>query len=128
MKFEISDNRSIRKVRFTSKEAEYFTVEICGDISGSIRVYSYCPHGDTIHSVFKKLGSMLEPWDGELNWVSLEGEFSLKFSCDSLGHVFLSVEIDNDNEEFTINCVLNVDLGQLKEISKNANNFFKEIT
>lgn len=124
MNFEISDTSSSRKLRFSHRRPDYFNVEICGDISGSIKVYSYCPHSDTIDSLFNKLGCIQSPWKGELSWASLEGEFSLKFTCSSVGHVSLVVELASFNDEFTIRCGLNVELGQLQDISKNAHIFF----
>ncbi len=125
MNFEIFDNKSSRKIRFSMKEKDYFFFEILGDIAGSIRVYSYSPHSDAIESVFEKLGKLQNPWGGDISWVSLEGEFYINFTCDSVGHVLLSVEINNRNEQFKINCGLNLDFGQLQEISRKASGFFE---
>ncbi len=125
MTFIIRDARIDRSLSFTDLETDYFTVHLGGDITTTLRVYSYSPHSEPFSALFEKLGQQTRAWDGELSWTSLEGEFSLKASCDTVGHVFLAIEMVNHTTDFQIQCQLHTDFGQLPLIGEMAAEFFR---
>ncbi|MCJ8314000.1 MAG: hypothetical protein HRU38_18460 [Saccharospirillaceae bacterium] len=127
MNFTIKDRQSIRSVIFKSISENYFNVEVSGDIFGTIKVYSYMPNTNTIANFFKKFEIIENPWDGEISWLSLEGEFSIVCTCNPSGHVYFKIVLDNDDSDFIITFCIGVDLGELKTISSQANNFFRTV-
>ena len=125
MKFEILDVCSNRKLVFSEIETDYFTVSVAGDINASLRVYSYCPHRETLSQTFEKLGAYKAPWSGELEWISLEGEFSICFTCNSLGQVIMKAELSNRNTDFELNCCISLEFGKLESIALKAKGYLK---
>ncbi|MEW5249325.1 DUF6228 family protein [Microbulbifer sp. 2201CG32-9] len=123
----IKSTRSGRELAFTKYDGENFSIELKGGISATIRVYGYAPHSHDLSHWFSELGKQIHPWDGELVWESLEGEFKIKAICDFQGHVYFQVSLrppPGTFEESFISVGLQSELGQLGNIASEARRFF----
>jgi len=128
-KFSIQSTHTDRQLIFSAHDGEYFRVEIQGGIRASIRVYNYAPHAQELARWFDGLGKYKAPWDGEVEWHSLEGELRILASCDNLGHVRFMIYLSDmmgSNEESYIQAGIESELGQLEGIANGARRFFAE--
>lgn len=127
--FSIKSTHSDREVVFTKYDGEDFWVELKGGIETSVKVYGYAPHADDFHQWLELLGEQSQPWPKELVWESLEGEFQIRASSDSLGHVHFQVslrDLRGSYEESFIQVGLETELGQLGKIASQARMFFSK--
>ena len=73
---------------------------------------------------FEDLAENWKGFDGEKQWSSLEGEFSLICISDSLGHFALEVTIrDNEDTQYARKTIF-IESGQLEKIALEVKNFF----
>lgn len=72
---------------------------------------------------FNDLATHWQGWSDLKKWMSLEGELSLSAKSDLLGHIALSVELDQ--EQWSLLAVLILEAGQLEAIALQMKNFFK---
>jgi hypothetical protein len=71
---------------------ESFVVSVKSqNLSAEVQVYGFMSSG--LPELFEKMSSSWRGWNGELEWASLEGEFSCAASCDSTGHVTLKYRL-----------------------------------
>lgn len=125
--FSIKSTHSDRQLVFYEPYGEYFHVKLEGGIKASIRIYNYAPHAKELALWFVELGNHTAPWQGELSWESLEGEFKIDANCDSLGHIQFMISLSDmrgSNEESYIQVGIETELGQLESISAGAHRFF----
>ena len=125
--FSIKSTHSDREIVFSKYDGEDFWVELKGGINTSIRVYGYAPHSHDLAHWLSELGNYSEPWENEISWESLEGEFKISAKCTSLGHIHIMVslrDLPGAHEEAFIQVGLETELGQLIIIAKGASNFF----
>lgn len=88
-----------------------------------LRVYSHSKDKELI-KFFHLLQDIDSPSKQPLTWSSLEGEFKIQGSCDSLGHVTLTIhlrELIATPEEWTFTGRIVTDYGLLRQIANDAN-------
>ncbi len=105
---------------------EFFTARIVSNHLTSIReVYTYTDsHG--FPNLLERLALQRGPWEGEEIWEGIEGDFTFGASCSPLGKVTFRIRMASCflDEEWSIESLLITELGQLKEIAKDARRFF----
>ena len=125
--FAIQSTHSDRMLVFSGVEGDYFRVELTGGVNASIRVYGYAPHTHDLAHWFSELGKNSKPWEGDLSWESLEGEFKITAKYASFGQIHIMVSLSDlpgAYEEAYIRAGIETELGQLTIISNEARNFF----
>lgn len=97
-------------------------------LSASRGVYSF-PDPKGISNLLQQIASNEKPWEGEVSWESLEGEFRLGASCSSLGSVTFKIRIRqfNGEEAWDVDTELVSEFGQLSKIATNAERLFRTI-
>ena len=128
--FVIQSILSDRRLIFSDHDGEYFRASFEGDIKISLDVYMTTDEGG-ISRLFSELASLNKPWKGEKKWESLEKDFSISFSCSSLGQVRVNIEASvryGSPDELMINVNLITEFGQLPSIAKDAKIFFERST
>ena len=124
----IHSTASRRELVFSQHKNDYLHVELKGlEVSASAAVWAYTD-ADGINDLFQELGGLEVPWQGERSWISIEGDFSLFATCTSLGSVTFRVEIRGSQgapEEWRVNAGLVVEFGQLEQIARSSNAFFR---
>ncbi|MFT6437430.1 MAG: hypothetical protein ACJAVI_005504 [Candidatus Azotimanducaceae bacterium] len=98
-----------------------------GGISAGIGVYGYAPHTHDLGHWFEEVGRHETPWEGELNWESLEGEFKISAKSTALGHIHITVnlrDLPGAYEDSYSQVGIETELGQLIHISNKARKFF----
>ncbi len=63
-------------------------------------------------------------WKGEKAWGALDGEFTLKATATSLGHISIIIEMVEMAGAFRLGATLHLEAGQLEEISKKMETLF----
>lgn len=106
--------------------AEYYRVILkAKDIIVSAKVYAFEPYNN-LSQFFNDLAAHWRGWNGEKQWSSLEGEFTLKCESDSCGHVFMEVVLKSGlyEDDWSVQTGISIDAGQLEEIAANVKQFF----
>ncbi len=117
---ELSEQEGLRK----NSGSEYFRVTIRSqNMSGSTMVYAFDPFDYSLTKFFEELAENWKGIDGEKVWTSLEGEFKLVCTSDSLGHFGIRVTIRNDLDTLSIKTIY-VEAGQLEKIAAEVKAFF----
>jgi hypothetical protein len=123
----IKSARDGATLKFSNHENDYLHVTFAGAaLQGSISVYSYEPRGADLVGFFSDLASHWDGWKGKKKWSSLEGEFQLCASMDSMGHVSLEIEMRSSHHEYawSINSTLLIEAGQLSQVASDISRFF----
>ena len=126
MELSICSASSAREVVFSNRDGEFFTVDLIGSPSATMRVSTYTDDLG-LNNLFIKLGRMNKPWSKPLRWESLEGEFSISASCSSTGVVlfdFALLDLPGHPEESRLTFGLETEFGQLSELATESNSFF----
>lgn len=87
-------------------------------------VYIFDPFDSNLVRFFENLAENWKGFDGEKEWSSLEDEFSLNCTSDSLGHFALEVTIRNNEDTRYARKTIFIESGQLEKIALEARNFF----
>lgn len=111
--------------------SEHYRVTLKAEsLIASARIYAYEPHGK-LSQFFENLAAHASGWNGEKQWSSLEGEFTL--SCthrhghpDNVGYVSMEVTLKSGHyeDDWRVQILIHVDAGQLAEIAVNIKQFF----
>jgi len=75
---------------------------------------------------FGELASSWKGWKGEKTWRSLEGELELSATCDKLGHVILTVQLNQDRgskTEWILKGSILLEAGQLSSLDRDMKSF-----
>jgi len=126
--FSVHSNSSSRELVFSDRKGEYFRVELHGDVTASIDVWAYTD-ASGLSNLFQELASLEKPWEGEKNWESIEGEFSISVTCSTLGEVLFQIQLRGmygAPEEWKVNTGLAAEFGQLQGLAKGAKGVFHE--
>ena len=82
---------------------------------------------DGIAKFFRSMSDEWRGWSGSKSWVSLERDLRLTASHDSLGHVFLRVELSRDSgapDPWKVDAGLTLEAGALERIAEDAEALF----
>ena len=124
--FTIKSNVSDLALEFSDIESESFTVRLeSNHISASRKVYDY-PDIHRFPDLLERLALHDKPWDGEISWESLEGEFKFSASCSSLGSVTFRVMLNSyfGGEDWNVETIILSEMGQLQVFARSARLFF----
>ena len=124
--FTIKSNVSDLALEFSDIESESFTVRLKSNhISASRKVYDY-PDIHRFPDLLERLALHDKPWDGEISWESLEGEFKFSASCSSLGSVTFRVMLNSyfGGEDWNVETIILSEMGQLQVFARSARLFF----
>lgn len=121
------------EIEFSEKEGlnqpagqEYFRVTIRSKHLFSFTdVYAFAPFDCDLVRFFEDLAENWKGFNGEKEWSSLEGEFSLTCTSDSLGHFVLNATISNNEDTRYARKTIFIESGQLEKIALEAKRFFK---
>jgi len=91
--------------------------------ASSARVYIYEPH--SLASLFEELAVNWKGWEGVKQWHSVEEDFALSCTSDSLGHVAMEVTVKSGvyEDDWCVKVVIHVEAGQLEEIAAKVKQF-----
>ncbi|MGD9126346.1 MAG: DUF6228 family protein [Planctomycetia bacterium] len=127
--FSIKSSRSDKELVFTNHEDDYVTVNLHGsEMSATQRVWCYADWCyQNLVNFLSHLSKQHHGWDSTLTWSSIESDFVLGFRCDSCGHVFVEIEMEQrfGAEEWQFKAEIQTELGQLPSIATNAARFFQ---
>ena len=87
-------------------------------------VYTFDPYDSNLVRFFEDLAGNWKGFGGEKEWSSLEGEFVLNCTSDSLGHFALEVIIRNNEDTRYARNTIYIESGQLEKIALEVRNFF----
>jgi hypothetical protein len=126
MDFEITSTSSKNCVKFTNRESEYVTATISGVVQATSRVCTYTDEFG-LRNFLRKLADMKKPWNGKIEWSSLEEQFYISSTCSSLGSVVFYISMHGDigsPEQWSAKIGITAEFGQLDAIADNAHRFY----
>ena len=104
---------------------EYFRVAIrSSHLYSFTDVYIFDPFDSDLVRFFEGLAENWKGFDGQKEWHSLEGDFSLICTSDSLGHFALEITIRNVEDTRCARKTIYIESGQLEKIAIENRNFF----
>jgi len=124
--FVIASVKSPLTLTISEVKGESFLVSLSSPFLSATRgVYSY-PDSKGISDLFQQIARSERPWEGQVSWESIEGEFRLSASCSSLGSVTFDIRLRqfNGEEDWDVETDLLSELGQLPNIATNARRLF----
>ena len=107
-------------------EGDYFTVAYKShDVFLSRRVWGYTDC-DLLVDLFAYMAKEWKGWDGEIEWASIEQEFSIKCTSDQKGHIAVKLKFSQYEgaEPWDAQVTLNLESGLMEKASKNVKAFF----
>jgi hypothetical protein len=112
-------------LEFSSRSGDYYRVSLSGPgFHGACQVYAYEP-GTGPDKFFRDLAANWRGWQGKKEWSSLEGELKFSATCDSTGHISLSVQLRSGPYPFdwSLSGVLLLEAGGLERIATDVEKF-----
>ena len=109
------------------KEGDYFwAIFDSPSVKVAKRVWGYTDC-ELLVDLFEFMAEEWKGWQGEKAWWSIEGEFGVSATCDSLGHIMLSLSFkEYDGPELWESKVnIGIDSGQLDSVEKKVKEFFE---
>jgi Family of unknown function (DUF6228) len=109
--------------------SRYPVESICVELRGreiaasSSQVYLYQPYD--LVEFFEDLARHWKGWEGEKRWCSVEDNFVLSATSDSLGHVSLGVTLRSGpyDEDWTVETAVTIDSGKLENVAGEIKRF-----
>lgn len=124
----IRSSSSDAELAFVAREGEYFVVEYKSTAaSGRRRVWGYTDCHLLVDLV-QWLAAQLRGWADVCEWKTIESDFKISFRSDSLGHVYIGIELTSflDPESWTLSAELQTELGRLPKFASDVEKFFGE--
>lgn len=111
---EVRDGSEYYRVRFTAR-----------GIDVSVSVYAFDPRNDGLPLFFRQLASSLGS-SSKSRWVSLEDEFELDCTSDSLGHVDIEASLHSNTfgSGWTVKLRFTMEAGQVERAADELRKFF----
>jgi hypothetical protein len=112
-------------LEFSDRAGDYYRVSLTGpDVHGACRVYAYEPVAH-LTGFFRDLATNWQGWQGKKEWSSLEGELRFSATCDSTGHISLSVRLRSGPYPFdwALTAVLLLEAGSLERNASEIDKF-----
>ena len=132
MEFELKSEQGYG-ISFHSQEHDekgwlsYYCVTLTAPtMSATIKVDN-APYGTPPTGLFEQMANEWQGWKGEKSWGSLEGEFDLKATSDSTGHITLVASLYSGSFPPCSKMVseFEIESGQLEKHKNYASEFFK---
>ena len=104
-------------------------ISLC--LRAKVRIYNfvYAQGKGGLTELFAELAANWKGWVGAKSWESVEGDFKLSCTCDSLGHVFVKVTLGSNfgsPSEWHVESGLILEAGQLDAIVQDVKLFFTD--
>lgn len=130
--FVVKSARSAASLGFHRLEGDSFAVDVSTPAVGA-RKAVHEHSASEFHAIaryFYRLSVAGVPWEGEICWVSLEGDFSLESACDRHGQVQIRALLFDTAmpEPWSVETTLVCDAGSLRDIARDAALFFRRVT
>ena len=126
----IYSSSSDRKIVISYDGDEHLTVKVESfDINIIKQVWLYTD-GNEFDNFFQKIGDTNLKWDRTFSWKSVEGDFSISATCDSLGKVTFKISLEGlqgTSEEWRVQVNIESDLGALEKIARQSKSLFNGI-
>ena len=131
--FVISSEREV-KLTFHSRQVTYEGWLVSYRITAEARNFraeidvENTPHGDSPAAFFAGMAKEWSGWQGKKAWGTIEGEYELSATRDSVGHITLVAGFNPHAfpPSWSGQLILVIDAGQLEKFSGEANAFFNE--
>jgi|GEM_PF-1084413 len=127
--FSIHSVNSDRELVFRTLTDHYFEIELKGSALAAVSTVWEYEHVKSLNIFFQELASFRTPWQGIQSWASLDLELSLDVKCTPLGQVIFLVKLyhlTGSLEDWQIEAGLVTELGQLENIARDSNIFFRK--
>lgn len=111
-------------------EGDYFTAAYKSHgIVVSKRVWGYTDC-DLLVDLFMYMAKEWKGWKGEIEWVSIEQEFSITCTSDQKGHVAVKLKFSQHEgaEPWDAQVTLSLESGVMEKVSKDLKKFFHTCT
>ncbi|WP_155956136.1 DUF6228 family protein [Pseudomonas sp. RL] len=118
---------TVAQLVLSNIEGDYFTVAYKrNDIFLSRRVWGYTDC-DLLVDLFAYMAKEWKGWSGEIEWASIEQEFSITCTSDQKGHIVIKLKISQYEgaEPWDAQVTLNLESGLMEDASKNVKAFFQ---
>jgi Family of unknown function (DUF6228) len=91
--------------------------------ASSSQIYLYQSHD--LMEFFEDLARHWKGWEGEKRWCSIEKDFVLSATSDSVGHISLGVSLRSGpyDEDWTVETAITIDSGQLEKVAGEMKRF-----
>ena len=123
----IKSSNTAATLTFLERKGDYFSVcfESPG-VSVKKRVWGYTDC-EFLVGLFETISREWRGWKGALDWNSIESDYCLSATCDSLGHVMLEIQIREVEgpEVWSSEVSLGIDSGQTENVAKVVRKFFE---
>ncbi|MFC5571594.1 DUF6228 family protein [Lysobacter yangpyeongensis] len=97
-----------------------FSAELSGaPFNGLVRSSTW--HNGPPTLLFQELARDWQGWNGKKEWAALEGELRLTATCDSGGHIALTVHLSQQSGDFTASATIWLEAGQLDQVFQRVN-------
>ena len=111
---------SNRELKISHASDSYLLAELTGfSVSAKVEVWVETGDAAGLQAFFADLGKQCQPWRGEKEWQSLEGDFRLFATCTPLGNVVFNVELQGmqgATEEWAVTAGIDYELGGLESL------------
>ena len=125
--FTISCASRATRLRLHEVEGDYFHAELTNPkFQGAIRIWGFLDHSLGLAELFEWMAVNWQVWKDKKEWTSIEGDLHIAVTADTLGHVFMTVELNNQTSAnpFLLKTTLILEAGQLEGLAKEARRFF----
>lgn len=120
----IRSSTSNRALQIFSARPDYLQVDLSGfPVSATSSIWVETGDVASLVDFFEALGVQQQPWQGQRNWASLEGDLRFAGTCSSLGAVAFTIELrglQGAPEEWQVVVGIATELGQLVRIAEEA--------
>jgi hypothetical protein len=127
--FTIKSVRSDAELVFEGYIGDHFNVLLRGtEVSAGLRVWGYTDC-ESLVELLAHLAVQQRDWSFAADWASIEGDLSLDFKCDPLGHVLVGIRMQRIKgaEDWQLSSEIETELGQLPRIAAAASRFFRDV-
>ncbi len=125
--FTIKCASTATRLRFFGVEGDYFHAELSNpEFHGATRIWGYKDYSLHLAELFESMAMNWQGWKDKQEWSSIEGDLHVTCTSDSVGHVFMTVELNNQlsANPFFLKTTLVLEAGQLELLAKEAGRFF----
>src|SRR5512133_174350 len=106
---------------------EYFDVTYkAEDLEAAVGVWAY-PDAQWLVAIFQDMENSWRGWKDVKEWKAVEEQFSIKFTTDKLGHVFVEVQLQPDfvpGGRWEVKGGFYFEVGQLPTLARQVAEFF----
>jgi hypothetical protein len=127
--FELDSTRDGVRLALSASGPRAYTVALAGrDLSVATTIHDVLGEGYEFPTFWQDIASSWKGWSGEKSWSSIEGDFQLTATSDSLGHVTIRCHLSSGAPEgWSATVWLHAEAGNLEAIAANAVRFAESL-